>query len=243
VQSERALNKNVSKCDNANCDQILNLKLCAGCKAMQYCSPKCQKQDWKTHKHACKNVITSSLNSVIKKSNGSMNVKDISLANNVAYVSSRNTLSGSEVELLKYANTIEISVEMLNVIMQEISYEIRLEKALVFIRSIKYAYFITSEQKEWKTRVPKKFPEFVNNQRKCKRIIIIKNERSDKIELVTIVCNCPSESLCKIKDSQSECSYTIDSVASSRIIPEGSTDEHTVEEFTNSIGEQFVIDV
>jgi len=32
------------------------LKKCSGCNAIFYCSPECQKLDWKRHKHECKKM-------------------------------------------------------------------------------------------------------------------------------------------------------------------------------------------
>jgi hypothetical protein len=35
------------------------ISLCAGCKKVAYCGPKCQKADWSTHKSICKNPAIS----------------------------------------------------------------------------------------------------------------------------------------------------------------------------------------
>ena len=62
---ERAVD--VTVCSNADCpkrfeglnpltpaDSSRNLKSCGGCGMVQYCSSKCQKQDWKRHRPICK---------------------------------------------------------------------------------------------------------------------------------------------------------------------------------------------
>lgn len=36
------------------CGASGDLKVCSGCKQVSYCSPACQKQDWKTHKPQCR---------------------------------------------------------------------------------------------------------------------------------------------------------------------------------------------
>jgi hypothetical protein len=37
----------------ANCSNIVNLKLCTGCRAVRYCSDNCQKIHWTQHKQSC----------------------------------------------------------------------------------------------------------------------------------------------------------------------------------------------
>ncbi|KAJ7464823.1 hypothetical protein B0H11DRAFT_1734080 [Mycena galericulata] len=43
--------KKLKKCDA--CSKTITLRLCAACGERTYCSPKCQKQDWPTHKPIC----------------------------------------------------------------------------------------------------------------------------------------------------------------------------------------------
>ena len=42
------------------CDSETNLKRCARCKKVAYCSRNCQKKDWKTHREKCSIVSSSS---------------------------------------------------------------------------------------------------------------------------------------------------------------------------------------
>jgi splicing suppressor protein 51 len=42
-------------------DSTTSLSRCAGCKRVSYCSPACQKENWKDHKKSCK--ILKELNS------------------------------------------------------------------------------------------------------------------------------------------------------------------------------------
>ncbi|KAJ7605266.1 hypothetical protein DFH06DRAFT_259936 [Mycena polygramma] len=50
-----------SACDNAKCSRIMErtkFKRCTGCRVMNYCSPTCQLQDWRTggHRQGCKSL-------------------------------------------------------------------------------------------------------------------------------------------------------------------------------------------
>ena len=45
-----------AKC--ASCESTDNLKQCARCKTVSYCSTMCQKMDWQTHKSVCRFTIT-----------------------------------------------------------------------------------------------------------------------------------------------------------------------------------------
>jgi tetratricopeptide (TPR) repeat protein len=46
------LRRNTSACDTPGCNE-LGLKHCSSCRDASYCSVKCQKDDWKTHKKTC----------------------------------------------------------------------------------------------------------------------------------------------------------------------------------------------
>ncbi|KAJ7627020.1 hypothetical protein FB45DRAFT_1059877 [Roridomyces roridus] len=50
------------RCDNMKChhlDAKNKFKICNGCRSMYYCSPECQKLDWKaTHRNLCKSLNT-----------------------------------------------------------------------------------------------------------------------------------------------------------------------------------------
>jgi hypothetical protein len=53
VESADLFKESVSAC--AACgDRLKILRECGGCGKVVYCSPECQKQDWKAHKKACK---------------------------------------------------------------------------------------------------------------------------------------------------------------------------------------------
>ncbi|KAF8498850.1 hypothetical protein JB92DRAFT_2983271 [Gautieria morchelliformis] len=42
-------------CQSTTCGRMsTNMRLCAGCRRAHYCSPSCQKDDWKSHKVLCK---------------------------------------------------------------------------------------------------------------------------------------------------------------------------------------------
>lgn len=184
---------NGNKCDNNDCKETINLKVCAGCKIIQYCSSICQKQHWKEHKKLCKKIINTTPKNIVKPKNTSNTpIEFPSRSDAIHYESyvSANPLTPPDLDLVKYTSDIVLPTKLLNVMMDEIPYEIRMKKALVFIKSIKYGYFILEGQTEWIQRVSKSFPKFVSDQKKCKRIIIIKNEKLDKEELVTTVCNC-----------------------------------------------------
>ncbi|KAF8891586.1 hypothetical protein CPB84DRAFT_1784053 [Gymnopilus junonius] len=44
---------NRDSCTTCGIDDQSDLKVCAGCKAVKYCSRECQKTDWKNHKSQC----------------------------------------------------------------------------------------------------------------------------------------------------------------------------------------------
>ncbi|KAH9938435.1 uncharacterized protein B0H18DRAFT_967157 [Fomitopsis serialis] len=48
-------------CSRAGCEQreerSVQFKRCSACKRVSYCSPQCQKSDWKAHKPACKDYL------------------------------------------------------------------------------------------------------------------------------------------------------------------------------------------
>jgi hypothetical protein len=46
-----------TKCCFIDCDKTERLKLCRSCMVISYCSPECQKRDWKSrHKQQCKEI-------------------------------------------------------------------------------------------------------------------------------------------------------------------------------------------
>ncbi len=45
----------MTRCHAPNCNQPATRK-CAGCEVAYYCSPRCQRQDWPSHRRLCKMV-------------------------------------------------------------------------------------------------------------------------------------------------------------------------------------------
>lgn len=68
VRDDKGIRQNlVDKC--RICGGIVNLKVCAKCKTVAYCSKEHQKQDWKSHKELCKKLASDTSRADSSKTN------------------------------------------------------------------------------------------------------------------------------------------------------------------------------
>jgi hypothetical protein len=167
------LNELLNKCANKNCDQVTNLKCCAKCKTIRYCSKKCQVNSWKIHKFLCNEIIKG-------------NAKDEIIIKN-------QKINGSDtMSLLNF-----ISENLFDDILEKILIEEKYCKAFVYSKQLGLGYYLTNEDSNWCRMIPKglidgmKKDELKNDgyHRCADQRIVCALDESDK-SIATYLCAC-----------------------------------------------------
>jgi hypothetical protein len=159
----------IIKCNNPSCTQTTNLKYCARCNLIKYCSKECQISNWLAHKRTCSILKADDLKteSIMKKYN----------------------LDSSNVNYVLGQITKKLFVDVIDAI----PFEEREQKAFIYDKHTGYGYTITPTDKQWITNIPKSlllcFSE--GDEHKCIRqriVCVVMNEIDGGI--ATVICDC-----------------------------------------------------
>lgn len=148
-------------CGNLDCKVTTNLKSCLNCKIIKYCSKECQKTHWTEHKHICKIIMLTSAK-----------IRPLIEEYNIMMLNTQLLIKSVPKTVLR--NTIN-----------SITYDERLNKALMFKYENATYNFIDSDNKEEWRNINLSLIEDIECDRQ--RLVMIK--LSDKV-IVTTRCDC-----------------------------------------------------